>query len=292
MKRRISILLLCTLLLMSCIGFWVVWPIVLVGSAPRELDEISTAMWTRPSGRAWYLDNLARQPRVMEQGRLLNWCLGVNGAPTHWRKPPSNLLVPGDLVSMKPGDDLTRVLALAVGREVDPSQYGDSHFAWAFVRVGFWDMATDQHQYNPQRFFVQKYIGWIARLDEESRISAVMFSDIDAMTAIVSDVRGDSAFLSTTLDPYDIIYGLSNSVVTILKDALAHSSDRKITLKQWCDRYRRSVAMHWLAHDYINSTRFLYDTPMLERFRTLTAVDADWDFFEKTVIDEIVLLGF
>ena len=289
MKRRTTILLLWAFVSMSCIGIWLVWPFVLVGSAPRELDEISMAMWARPSGRAWYLDNLARQPRVMEQGRLLNWCLGVNGAAGRAGKA-STLLAASDLVSMEPGDDLTKVLALAVGRDVDFRQYGDPHIAWAFVRVGFWDMATFEETSEPQNFFTEKYIGWIARLDEESRISAVMSSDIDTMTAIVGDVRGDSAFHSTVFDPYDAIHKLKRSVITILEDALTHSRDRKAILKQWCDRYRRSVAMHWLALDLIllsNQHFPAHSSGTLKRFRTLTPVEADWDLFENKVIEQI-----
>jgi len=287
MKRRTTILLLWACLPMSCIGIWFAWPFVLVGSAPRELDEVSMAMWARPSGRAWYLDNLARQPRVMEQGRLLNWCLGVNGARSNGKA--STPLAASDLVSMEPGDDLTKLLALAVGRDVDPNHYGDSHVAWALVRVGFWDMAMYEHQQNPQFFLTKKYIGWITRLDEKSRISAVMSFDIDAMTAIKGEVMGDYA-ISGFLDPYDPIYGLRDSVIKILKDTLVHSPDREATLKQWCVRYRRSVAMHWLALDLIlvsNQQNPAYSSGTLTRLRTLTSVAADWDFFEKKVIVQI-----
>lgn len=288
MKRRTTILLLWAFLPMSCIVIWLVWPFVLVGSERRGLDEVSTAMWARPSGRAWYLSNLVRHPRVMEQGRLLNWCLGVNGARSDGQA--STPLAAGDLVSMKPGDDLTKVLALAVGQKADPSQYGLSHLAWALLRVGFWDMATLEETSDQQDFFTKKYIELIARLDEESRIAAVMSFDIDAMTAIVGDVRGDSVFLSTVFDPYDAIRELKHCVITILRDDLSHSRDRNATLKQWCDQYRRSVAMHWLALDLIlvsNQQNPAYSSGTLTRLRTLTSVAADWDFFEKKVIVQI-----
>ena len=164
----------------------------------------------------------------MKQGRLLNWCLGVNGARSAGKA--SAPLLAGDLVSMEQGNELTMALALAVGNDVDPSQYGVPHVAWALVRIGFWDMATPESQVDPQFFFTKKYLGWIARLDEESRISVVMAPDIDAMAAIVSDVTGDSAFAGTIFDPYDGIYALKLGVVSMLKTSLSHTGDRKAAL--------------------------------------------------------------
>ena len=287
MTRRTT-LLLWAMLPMSCIGIWLLWPFVLAGSAPRDLDEITIAIWGRPSGRAWYLGNLERQARVMKQGRLLNWCLGVNGARSAGKA--SAPLLAGDLVSMEQGNELTMALALAVGNDVDPSQYGVPHVAWALVRIGFWDMATPESQVDPQFFFTKKYLGWIARLDEESRISVVMAPDIDAMAAIVSDVTGDSAFAGTIFDPYDGIYALKLGVVSMLKTSLSHTGDRKAALKQWCNRYRRSVAMHWLAVSLIKRSSQYFSAQSagtIERFRKLKSVAADWDLLENDVIGQI-----
>jgi len=287
MTRRTT-LLLWAMLPMSYIGIWLSWPFVRAGSAPRDLDGITMAIWERPFGRACYLSNLARQARVMKQGRLLNWCLGVNGARSFGKA--SAPLVDGDLVSMEQDNEVTKALALAVGRDVDPSQYGVSHFAWALPRIGYWDMATVERNVDRQFFFTKKYLGWIARLDEESRIKVVMAPDIDAMAAIVSDVTGDSVFDGIVFDAYDVIYDLKENVVSMLMAVLAHAGDRKAVLKQWCDRYRRSVAMHWLAVHLINrSSQYFpaHSAGTTERFRKLNPTAADWDLLEKSVIEQI-----
>jgi hypothetical protein len=276
---------------------WVTYPFVLAGSKPRPLDAISTAMWTRPGGRRWFLRNLARQADAIEQGRLLNWCLGVNGAAgvgAASAKPTARD------IDGAGSDDATRdirlAIALALDRSPEIGAYDQRHLRWALPRCPYWDGATTSPTGAPKQWFVRRYAHLIDGFPTERKIDcllAITREDVEPI-AIGAGRLGGLESVSRDLE------SVTNWAAFALQGALRDADEPAARLKEWMTSRRESIVLPILLREVVFHGGIRLEpatsprdyTDLVRRLTQLQPTEADWDALGRSQFDADALRRF
>lgn len=143
-KKRVVVLGGLTLVA-SGVTLWIIWPLMFWSSpdAPLELGARSMSALRRPLiGSGWYVNNLARQKDIKEQGRLIAYGVGLNQFSD--REPKLHF---SDIFGLNRGDGMAEALTLLWSiKHGDKAPLASiSNVRWGMPRVAYWDACNEFH---------------------------------------------------------------------------------------------------------------------------------------------------